>query len=300
MTARIALVTSAAGRPLDDDLPPLAAALAAAGAAVDTPDWRDATVDWGAYDRAVIRSTWDYIDHLEEFLDWTLRCAERTDLVNPPPVVRWNCDKRYLAELADAGVRVVETSFVADPDAARDAELPAHGEFVVKPAVSVGSRDAVRYSAAEHARARDHLASLVAAGRVAMIQPYQSAVDAEGETALLFFGGQLSHAIGKAALLEPGGAAHTAMFAPERVTAAEPTVDQREAAERCLGALGGIPALAGLERPPAYARVDVLRDNDGGTSVLELELIEPSVFFDFAPDGAAERFARVILEGLER
>lgn len=299
MAARIALVTSAGGRSLDDDLPLLAAALADLGAAVDTPDWRDESVDWSSYDRAVIRSTWDYVDHLDEFVAWADRCGAATDLVNPSPVVRWNSDKRYLDDLARAGARVVATTFVADPDAARDAPLPTDGEFVVKPTVSVGSRDAVRYGPDDHARARAHLAALVGAGRTAMIQPYQAAVDAEGETALLFFGGELSHAIGKAALLEPGGAAHTAMFAPEHVTPATATREQIEAAERCLGALAAVPALAAVSTPLTYARVDVLRDNDGGLSILELELIEPSVFFDFAPAGSAERFARVITEGME-
>lgn len=294
---RIALVTSAAGRPLDDDLEPLRAALVAAGAEVDDPDWRDAGVDWSAYDRAVIRSTWDYVDHPAEFLDWARRAASLTDLHNPAAVIAWNADKRYLGELAAAGARVVPTTYVEVGDDATTAPLPTDREYVVKPTVSVGSRDTVRYGvgATDEARARAHLARLVGAGRAAMVQPYQGSVDAEGETALLYFGGVLSHAIRKGPLLERGGAAHTALFAPEYVTPAEPTTEQLATADACLAALDRVDALSAVDRPLRYARVDVVLDDDGGMSILELELIEPSVFFQFAPAGAAARFAAAIL-----
>ena len=127
MSHRIAIVTSGPGRPFDDDLPPLVAALEQVGATVEVLDWDDDGADWGSFDLAVIRSTWDYTQRHDEFLDWTRRCASATTLINAPAVVAWNSDKRYLRDLVDAGVNVVDTSFIEPGDAI---ELPVGVEFV--------------------------------------------------------------------------------------------------------------------------------------------------------------------------
>lgn len=296
MPARIAIVTCEAGRPRDDDLPPLLAALDRAGAVVEVVEWDDAAADWSTYELAVIRSTWDYTSRHDEFLSWTERCASLTRLINDPAVVAWNSDKRYLDELRDAGVRVVPSTFVADLDSfdpGRD--LPADGEFVVKPTVSAGSANTVRHRAGDVDAAATQIRELLAIGKIPMVQPYQRAVDDEGETALLFFGGEFSHAINKGPLLVAGRPAHRALFAEEHITRAEANPEQLALARRCLDALRGVEALAGVEQPLPYARVDVLTDNDGEWSILELELTEPSLFLDWA-DGAADRYAKVLVE----
>lgn len=296
---RIAVVTSEPGRPRDDDLDPLVDALGARGVDVSVVDWDDGDADWSVFDLAVIRSTWDYSFRHDEFLDWTRRCGAVTRLANPAEVVAWNSDKRYLDQLRAAGVAVVPTTFVADAgsfDPSRD--LPSDEEFVVKPTVSAGSANTVRYHRGDVDAAAVQIRDLLAIGKVPMVQPYQRAVDDEGETALLFFGGRLSHAVNKGPLLVAGREAHRALFAEEHITAASATAEQRELAERCLAALSGVPQLAGVEMPLAYARVDVLTDNDGNCSVLELELTEPSVFFAWS-DGGADRFAEVLVERAE-
>lgn len=292
MSHRIAIVTSGPGRPFDDDLPPLVAALEQVGAAVEVLDWDDDGADWASVDLAVIRSTWDYTQRHDEFLDWTRRCASATTLINAPAVVAWNSDKRYLRDLVDAGVNVVDTSFIEPGD---QIELPVGVEFVVKPTVSAGSRDTVRYHADDHTPATAQIEALLADGRTVMVQPYQAAVDEQGETALLFFGGEFSHAIRKGPLLVAGEEATRALFAQEVITATDAHPDQVALATQCLAALGGIDALAGVSLPLPYARVDVLVDNDGRFSILELELTEPSLFFDWAP-GAPDRYARVLVE----
>lgn len=294
MPASIALVTCAAGRDVDDDLAPLLAAVAALDAHVESPDWDDPTVDWARFDLAVVRSTWDYTDRLDEFLAWTRRAGTATRLVNDPAVLAWSSDKRYLRDLAVAGVRVVPTTFVESPDAVA-AALPVGTEFVVKPTVSAGSRDTVRHHADDHDAATRQATDLLARGKVPMVQPYQRAVDAEGETALFYLAGAFSHAIGKGPLLEPGRPAHRALFAPERITAASPTAAQRALGDAVMAALPGIGALAGVAHPLPYARVDVLTADDGEPAVLEVELCEPSLFLAFA-EGAAERFAGVLVE----
>lgn len=284
----IALVTSAAGRPHDDDLPPLIAAIAAREALVEAVDWDDPNVDWSRFDLAVIRSTWDYTERLSEFLAWSERCGAATRLVNAPAVIAWNTDKRYLDQLL--GVRVVTTTFI-EPGGA--VELPADAEFVVKPTVSAGSRDTVRYRAGDRS-AIDQIDALLAADRAVMVQPYQLAVDVEGETALLFFGGEFSHAINKAALLTAGEEATRALFAEEHIGVTEATPEQLRVARECLEAIERVPALVGVEFPLAYARIDVLRDNDGQIAVLEVELTEPSLFLDWS-NGGADRYAEVLI-----
>jgi glutathione synthase/RimK-type ligase-like ATP-grasp enzyme len=301
MSAKLALVTAREALALDEDMPPLVLALRNQGALVDTPCWDDPEVDWGHYDVAVLRSTWDYADRLDEFLEWADRCSERTRLVNPPAIVRWNTDKHYLVHLAHAGVPVVPTLFV-EPGANPAAELSrflagASGaftvgvcgpfdEFVVKPTVGAGSRDAARYRREDRKRAEAHVARLLAAGRSVMLQPYLGRVDDHGETAVIYIGGRYSHAIRKGPLLRLDDELVSGLFAPEQITPREPDADERRVAEAAFRACS-------LDEP-LYARLDLVRDDHGDPVVLEVELTEPSLFFLYAPD-AAGRFADVLL-----
>jgi glutathione synthase/RimK-type ligase-like ATP-grasp enzyme len=233
--------------------------------------WDDPAVDWASFDLVVVRSTWDYHERREQFLAWARAVGDR--LVNSPAVLEWNTDKRYLRELADAGLPVVPTALV-EPGAAFAAP---EGEYVVKPTVSAGSRDTARFGAADAdaRRAAALVDAIHASGRTAMVQPYVASVDARGETALLFFDGAFSHAIRKGPLLARGAAPTSEVFAAETIAAREPTAAERAVAERVVAHIG--------ERfdggPPAYARVDLVEDHDGAPLLLELELTEPSLFF---------------------
>jgi len=290
---RIALVTAAAARALDDDLAPLAAALQTRGAAVTIADWDDAAIDWSRFDLALLRSTWDYSLRLPEFHAWVRRVSTRTRLLNPPEVVRWNTDKHYLGDLARAGVAVVPGTFVepgADVGTALHeflAAQPVHADFVVKPCIGAGSRDAQRHRRDDRAAAVAHLRRLLDAGRSVLLQPYLDRVDADGETALLFFEGTFSHAIRKGPLLRRDEGPTRALFAPEHIQSRTPGADERVLAQRTLEAI----PFAG---PLLYARIDLLRDAQGRPVVLELELAEPSLFFASAP-ASVERFAAAVL-----
>src|SRR5215831_11133211 len=122
----VALVTCRAARGLDEDLPPLVTAFAAAGARAEIADWDDEGVDWGRFDVALLRSAWDYTERLPQFLAWIGRTAAVTRLLNPPRVVRWNSDKHYLRELAAAALPVVPTAFVeAGADGQPPTDAPA-------------------------------------------------------------------------------------------------------------------------------------------------------------------------------
>ena len=298
----VALVTADAARALDEDLPPLVEALQAEGVRVSTPSWDARDVDWSRFDLALLRSTWDYVERLDAFLAWTRRCESETRLLNAADVVAWNVDKHYLANLHSRGVAVVPTRFV-EPGAPAGPALEAFlgggagaldagtclgfSEFVVKPTVGAGSRDAARYRRDEHARALAHLRRLVEGERrSAMLQPYLGRVDTAGETAVVYLGGAPSHAIRKGPLLRLDEGLVEGLFAPEDIRARAPADDERAVA---AAAYAAIPFA-----PPPYARIDLIRDDAGAPVVLELELAEPSLFFAHAP-GAAARLARAVV-----
>jgi glutathione synthase/RimK-type ligase-like ATP-grasp enzyme len=286
---RIALITARQALSLDEDLSPLANALHHIGVEVHIVPW-DAAQDWSEFDMLLLRSTWDYTWRLAEFLGWAERASRVAALVNNLPTIRWNVDKHYLGALAAAGVPVVPTSFV-EPDAelaeALERFLASDGcaELVIKPAIGAGSRDAQRHPRQARAAALAHAARLLAAGHSVVLQPYLARVDREGEAALIFFGGEFSHSIRKAALLQPGAGATTEFFAAETISARQAAADELAVARQALAA---VPF-----GTPLYARVDLIRDDRGQPRLLELELIEPSLFFAHAPQAAA-RFAECL------
>jgi O-ureido-D-serine cyclo-ligase len=289
----IALVTARAARGLDEDMPPLERALREAGAQATVVDWDDDAIDWAGFDLALLRSTWDYTQRASEFLDWAHRVSERTRLLNPLAVVRWNIDKHYMADLSRAGVPAVPSAFVEPDDDAQGAltafldVYPEAAEFVVKPCVGAGSLDAQRHRRDEWPEAVAHVQRLLDARRSAVLQPYLRSVDEHGETALLFFEGEFSHAIRKGPMLGTGAATSGGLFVVEQITPREASSREIEIAKRALAALP-------FPQPLLYARVDLIRDDDGSPRLLELELTEPSVFLAHA-DGAARRFVEAIL-----
>ena len=292
----VALVTAIAATGHDDDLVPLLDACADAGLHARAVAWDDPTVHWGRFDMALLRSPWDYTERLPEFLAWAGQVDRVTTLLNPLNVVRWNTDKHYLADLAAVGIPSVPTTFV-EPDAEpMDAltrfleAFPTSGEFVVKPAVSAGARDTQRYHRDQQFAAGNHLARLLDQDRSVMLQPYVAAVDAAGETALVYFGGRFSHALRKGAQLPPGEAARQAPMAAGDITARDALPSELALADRILTATA---RLRQLNAPLPYARVDLLPGPDGHPCLLELELTEPSLFFDQAP-GSASRLAALL------
>ena len=292
---RIALVSTREAMDRDEDLPTLHTALQSAGARSETVLWDDAQVDWSKFDIALVRSTWDYSWRLDEFLQWAERTSNRTRLLNDCALLRWNTDKRYLKVLAEDGIATVPTRFVAPDEAAEpalDAALATWpgAELVIKPSVSAGSRDTMRHRPLARERMTAHLASIQAQGKHVLLQPYLGRVETAGETALLYFDGRFSHAIRKGPLLAIDAPPTRALFAAEHIQSREPAEDELSLARRVLDSL---PDLTGTAAP-LYARIDLLRDGDGAPCLIELELVEPSLFLDFAP-GAADRLARALL-----
>jgi len=281
---RVALVTcQELGGPDPDDAL-LVEPLRARGITVTTPAWDDGTVNWPGYDLVVLRSTWDYVTRRPEFLAWARSVPA---LANPAGTVEWNTDKRYLAELAAAGVPVVPTRYLDPTDPPWTP--PAEGEYVIKPAIGAGSVSTGRYDLAdpEHrAKAFRHAARFRATGRVSMVQPYLAAVDTYGETGLVFLDGRFSHAVRKGPMLSGPDAGVTGLYRPEEISARQPAAAELAVAEKALAAVPGDTSLL-------YARVDLLPGPDGDPMLVELELTEPSLFLGYAP-GAATRLAEAI------
>lgn len=251
--------------------------------------WDDPEVDWEAYDRVVIRSTWDYTWQVEEFVAWGRRVGEQR-LRNAPALIAFNADKRYLAAL---GVPMVATSFVAPGDPPPQLT----GEVVVKPNVSAGARNTGRFGPAATAQALSLIERIHASGRVALVQRYVRSVAERGESALVFIAGEHSHTLRKRAILRADEIAPAsdhelgvarAMLEPDLVGAGAATARELSFARELIAEL---TARFGT---PLYARVDLLEGEDGEPLLLELEAVEPNLYLEHAP-GAAQRLARAVL-----
>ncbi|MEV5958611.1 hypothetical protein AB0M11_33540 [Streptomyces sp. NPDC051987] len=288
---RIALATYDPGTEpsKDQDLPVLLRALADAGAEAVARPWDDPETEWGGHDLVVIRSTWDYSWRADEFVAWVERVGKETRIANPAHVVRWNSDKRYLGDLAAAGVPVVPTRYLAPGD---PVDLPSDRDYVVKPTFGAGARFAARYTPAEHRTAVRHLARMHEEGLTAIVQPYVSGIDVSGERALQFFGGRLLHASRKRAVLTPGTPYDAAKVAHPDLTAWTPTPAELAVAERALAAVPEAPELL-------CARVDLVDGEDGRPRVMELELVEPNLFLFLHP-GSVAPVAEAILNAARR
>ncbi len=273
----IALVSARAAAHLDTDLPLILEHLDEA----EVAHWDDPDVDWSRYSAAVLRSTWDYHQRLDEFLGWAERVDTLTRLVNPLELIRWNTDKRYLIELGARGLPVVPTRLATTSEETSTLRVDGafDGRVVVKPAVGAGSNGAARHSddpdgAEEHARA------LLASGPV-VVQAYIDGVDERGETGVVILGGEVSHAFRKGPILSAERAWADDLYVVEDISARTADPAEVEVAER----------VARMFPEAAYLRLDLL-PGDGSPLISEVEAIEPSLFLHVA-DGAARRAAAV-------
>lgn len=281
----VALVTyrNSGGVPAEDQV--LAAAFRRRGLGVSHPIWDDSDVVWGQFGLVVVRSTWDYHRDRPGFLRWVQRVRRVTSVWNPPDVLRWNTDKHYLRDLERSGVPVVPTVWAPagqPPALAKTMDDRRWKVVVVKPAISAAGDRTVRVVRADAARGQRHLEAICEGG-TAMVQPYYRSVGSTGERSLVYLDGRYSHSVRRNPLFRGTGRTR-----PERLT--EASRSMRTVARRALNSC-----------PPGllYARVDLVRDDDGGWKVLEVELTEPSLFFVPCPS-AADRMVRGILRRLLR
>jgi glutathione synthase/RimK-type ligase-like ATP-grasp enzyme len=245
--------------------------------------WDEPDEPWESHAAVVLRSTWDYHERAGAFLGWLDDLERRGARVrNPIPTLRWNATKTYLRDLAEAGVHVVPTEIV---DAAAGTglrevmERRGWRDVVVKPAVSATAFETWRVGEPPAAEDEVRFARL-SSERAMMVQPFVAEIEEEGELSLMFLGGAFSHAVRKRPRQGDFRVQHEFGGTLEPATADAGLVAEAAA------------IVARAPDPCLYARVDGCVV-EGRLLLMELELIEPALFFEFAP-GSAERLADAI------
>jgi glutathione synthase/RimK-type ligase-like ATP-grasp enzyme len=274
---RVALVTDRLRSQLFHDDRWLLRPFGLKGVGVAAAVWDDATVDWSDFDAIILRSPWDYTTKPDAFLRWVDHVGAR--LWNPPEIVRWNLNKSYLADLAARGVTVADTTRMVRETVALEPLVARFGDLVVKPEVSSTGKDTWRVNAGTMAAVADKMRTR---GGAWLVQPFVAEVATEGELSFVFLDGQYSHAVRKRPAVgkflvheEHGGT----------IQSTDPTKAQIAWAQRACEAL---PA-----RDLLYARVDAIPARSG-LVLVELELVEPELFFRYEPSAPEAMVAGVL------
>ncbi|WP_024304044.1 RimK family alpha-L-glutamate ligase [Pseudogulbenkiania sp. MAI-1] len=260
-------------------------ALERQGFTVARLDWADPDMDWSRTRAALFRTTWDYFDRYAEFTPWLQRTSAQTRLFNEAALIRWNIDKHYLGALAEKDINIVPTLYIEKGDKRsllNVVESTGWDELILKPVVSGAARHTYRFHHTDSAELECSYGELIEQEAM-MLQPFQRNVLEQGETSLMIIDGRYTHAIRKTPKSgdfrvqdDHGGQVHDYTPSQEEITFAE-------------------AAVAAVPFDVLYARVDTIRDNDGQLAIMELEMIEPELFFRFHPE-AADRLA----EGVAR
>ncbi len=249
---------------------------------VETVSWRSIVTDWTQYEAVVMRTPWDYHEVPDEFLDALKKIeASGTRLENSLEIVKWNLNKTYLQELEERGVLIVPTIWGNSKvdEATTDEWFKQFGtdEIIIKPVISATARHTYRI--------RKFFPELTAIfeSQDHMVQPFMKNIVEEGEFSLFYFAGEFSHAILKSPkqddfrVQEEWGGIITAIVPDEKMLAA------------------GGNALDQIGARLLYARVDLVRDQNDEFALMELELIEPALYFrmdENAPKFFAETLDR--------
>ena len=266
---------------IDDEL--AVKPMADLGWQVSIVSWRQTRVPWRQYDAVIIRSTWDYWNDVEGFLEVLKVIDNETRLANSLPLVYWNLAKTYLREMEQKGVMIVPTLWPQVLDAPfmeASFDRLECDEIVVKPVVGANGEDTFRLergSDGENVMAITRLFNQ----RSSMVQRFMPAILSEGEYSLFFFNGAFSHAI----LKVPARGEFRSQ--EERGAEIKPIRPEKKLLQ-C-----GLRALATINPAPLYARIDLVRNGETDFVVMELELIEPSLYLR-TDAGAPARFAQAV------
>ncbi len=263
-------------------------ALQATPLEIQVVPWTAAEADGSAASACLPRGTWDYFKQPVTFESWLARVNKTCQLINSLALIRWNLHKGYLEELAAAGVPTIPTLALqrgSQVNLARELESRGWGAFVIKPAIGAGASDTQRYDPSQIELASTHLQRLLTAGD-ARVQPFLPDVLAGGERSLIAIEGEITHTVVKRAAAgdwrvqdDFGG-----------------TYELVDARPKELDIAGQV--LAALPEPAVYARIDLLNGPEGEPLVIEVELIEPMLYFECFPPSAtrlAEAIVRRVL-----
>ncbi|MDO4899084.1 RimK family alpha-L-glutamate ligase [Actinomyces sp.] len=297
----VTLATSTDYVDLDEDDRGLPDALRERGIEPRVAVWNDPGVNWADAGVVVLRSVRDYAKHRNyaNFLAWA-HSLER--VLNHADVVDWDSDKHYLKRMEELGVPIIPTTWL-EPDAGYSkhqvhTRFPAHGDFVVKPAISSGGRGTGRYTATDAKSRADAINDTMhhlGRGRSVMVQRYLEEVDRKGELSLVYFNGVLSHAVEKAPMLHPSFRSVDEVH-EEIVTAREPSEQEWLWGEKVRKAIHTIiKERSGRDIQLLFNRVDVVGDGRGGFYLMEVSLIDAGLYLGSAPS-ALDNFADAIAQ----
>ena len=274
--SEIAIVTCRVLPEPDTDQEPLLEACVRAGVSARMVPWDDESVDWSQFGAAVLRSCWNYYEYPEPFRNWILETSTKTKLVNSAETLLWNLEKTYLLELANKGIAIVPTR-ILDGASTLERIVSQEGwqKFVVKPVISAASFQTQHFTADQVELANSFVAKIMETREV-MVQPFISSVTNGGEVSLVHIAGELTHAIVKQPRFDGGEEDVSSAFQPDASLA-------KIAAQ----------VLAAADQPWIYARVDLMRGDDGEWLLSELEMLEPSLFLSLHPP-ALEKFASAL------
>lgn len=278
------ILATYAGLPdLDADNALLLPALAERGIKAQPAVWNDPTMDWSTPNLTVIRATWDYHHQHHVFLSWAERISHLHDLWNPFAIVRWNTHKFYLRNLEEHNIPIIPTVWLergGEINLSLLMEQQGWQKVVIKPAVSAGAHGTILVTAETIRHGQSHLDHFLSTHDM-LIQPFLSTVISSRERSLIFIDGEFTHAIERKPALDLDPSARSCLMTPQD--------DELLLARRILRL---------LPCSPLYARVDLIHDEAGTLRLMELELVEPALWFSLAPHAIqlfADAIARKIL-----
>ncbi|MDG1477622.1 MAG: hypothetical protein P8Q14_10785 [Vicingaceae bacterium] len=244
-------------------------ALEAKGLKVHRTNWDNPDFDWGSTKYVLFRAIWDYFDRFPEFSKWLAEVSQKTKLINPAEQIVWNMDKHYMRDLEDAGINIVKTDFVeiGDTRTLKQAIADSGWDHVIlKPAVSGGARHTYKIKPGG-SNLHEAVFKELIAKEAMLIQPFLNNITTKGEVSFMVFGGKYSHAVLKKAKAgdfrvqdDHGGTLHEYEASPEEIKFVQ-------------------NVMAKCKTVPVYGRVDVTWDNDDNLALVELEIIEPELWF---------------------
>ena len=251
-------------------------ALRAEGLKAEKKDWADLDFDWSTTKSVIFRTTWDYFDRYPEFEPWLAKISSQCQLFNSADIIKWNIDKHYLSDLMSAGLNVAPSHFISHGSSITLKDLFSEtgwSQAVLKPTISGAARHTYRLSPA-NAESHENIFAELLAVEDMIFQEFLNDIVEFGEISLMFMGGEYTHAVRKIAKSgdfrvqdDHGG-----------------TVEIHEASKEEIEF--GLASLEACPYEPIYARIDIVKDNNGKLSLCELELIEPELWFRNNPESA--------------
>lgn len=251
--------------------------------------WRNESINWDDYNAVIVRSTWDYQKDHEKFLDVLEKINNSSaHLENDLELMKWNMNKKYLFDLEQKGVKIVDTLWKSNfnlDEVENSFENFNSEEIIIKPNISANADNTFRLTKAKFVEIKNQL-KLIFTNREFMMQPFMKNIIDEGEYSLFFFNGEFSHCVLKKPkekdfrVQEEHGGKFKSII---------PTEQQKTIGKNIIYKLAVLPL---------YGRTDLVRTADNDFALMELEAIEPSLYFNM-DEQSPIRFTKAFVEKMK-